>query len=161
MNSGFSNRSRSITSSKPLPRKKARMLSKWAWSDEERAEHEGFAESLLPAIEEGKRQLVELDSLKPPERQKSGRRTYGEEHFRRVAQVYAAAYTDASALRVSPTQTVADYFTRAWGEPVSYTQAAKWVARCREPGRGLLGPTRRGKAGGVLPSAKPNEEDSL
>ena len=71
-----------------------------------------------------------------------GRRPmYDREHYCKVANVYYRAWRKGDP----PTQAVADYFT------VSYSTAARWVRECRKPQRGLLGPTRRGKAGGVLP----------
>ncbi len=70
---------------------------------------------------------------------RSGRRPrYGPEHFEEVARVYS----DAWQRREAPTKAVAEHWT------VSKSTAAKWVARTRD--LGLLGPTRRGKAGGVV-----------
>lgn len=66
---------------------------------------------------------------------------YGPEHFADVANVYA----DAHELGRTPTRAVARHFD------VSQTTAAKWVARARE--LDLLGPTSKGKAGGVDPPA--------
>lgn len=66
---------------------------------------------------------------------------YGPEHFEKVANVYA----DALGRGRTPTRAVARHFD------VSQTTAAKWVAKARE--LDLLGPTTKGKAGGIDPPA--------
>lgn len=70
---------------------------------------------------------------------KAGRPRYPQDHWQRVADVYAEAY----AAGEYPTRAVAEAFT------VSPSAAAKWVSRCRQ--KGLLGPTEQRKAGGVIP----------
>lgn len=62
---------------------------------------------------------------------------YGVDHFVKVAQIYAEAWSKGK----NPTQAVAEWAV------VSQSTAAKWVYRARQ--YGLLGPTPRGRAGGV------------
>jgi hypothetical protein len=67
-------------------------------------------------------------------RPRGGRKpTYGPEHYAEVARIYTAAWRS----RASPTKAV-----EAWGS-VSYTTAAKWVAKARA--LGLLPPTTKGR----------------
>jgi hypothetical protein len=66
---------------------------------------------------------------------------YGPEHFAKVAQVYSEAHAN----RRTPTRAVAKHFK------ATESQAAKWVARCRE--LGLLPKTTRGKAR-IVPERK-------
>lgn len=63
---------------------------------------------------------------------------YSPAHFVKVADTYADAWRRGGR---NPTQVVAQKFH------VSHSTAAKWVARART--KGLLGPTEKGRAGGV------------
>lgn len=63
---------------------------------------------------------------------------YSPAHFVKVADTYADAWRRGWR---NPTQEVAQKFH------VSHSTAAKWVARART--KGLLGPTEKGRAGGV------------
>jgi len=89
-------------------------------------------------------QARQFDAQRPQGRP----RMYGDDHYRRVAEVYMAAWLRGD----NPTQAVERQFY------TSHSTAARWVRECRKPQRGLLGPTRRGKAGGVLPPEE--KEDS-
>jgi hypothetical protein len=64
-------------------------------------------------------------------------RDLGEDHYREVAQVYAQAAHEGRP----PTAAVAEHFS------VSKSAAAKKVARARDPRRGYLPPTTRGRVG--------------
>lgn len=86
----------------------------------------------------------------PQDGTKGGRHAkYTREDLERVATVYSAAYAQGSP---APTRAVAE----ALG--TSRTQAAKLVARCRDPKVGLLAPTDKRKAGGILPATERGEE---
>jgi len=90
------------------------------------------------------RSVVETLSTKEPASSKPGRPArYGENHFKRVAQVYR----EAEAQGLPPTKTVAQKFSTR-RKKVTHSQAAKWVAKCREEPLGLLPPTTRGMAKG-------------
>lgn len=80
-----------------------------------------------------------------PKWQKRGRRDYGDEHYRNVAEVYTAAWKAGDA----PTRAVAE-----WGQ-VSRSAAANWVSRCRH--MGLLGQTEKRKPGGIQTDGKGGE----
>lgn len=83
----------------------------------------------------------------------AGRRpAYDVDFYAKVAQVYREAW----ASRRNPTTAVAE--SRELGGPRSTSSAAKLVARARR--MGLLGPTRKGQAGGVIPFPASHPEDS-
>ena len=68
-------------------------------------------------------------------------RMYDDDHYRRVAEVYTAAWLEGD----NPTQAVEkhpEFHT-------THSTAARWVRECRR--RGFLGPTKKRKAGGILP----------
>jgi len=71
---------------------------------------------------------------------------YSDDDLENVATVYRSAFEAGSK---SPTKDVAT----SLGFP--YSSAAKLVMRCRR--RGLLGPTEKSHAGGILPPDTPNE----
>lgn len=67
---------------------------------------------------------------------------YGHDHLVRVASIYREAWTAGG----HPTKTVAQRLH------MSRSAAAKWVAKARDAG--LLAPTERGRAGGILKRRK-------
>jgi hypothetical protein len=70
------------------------------------------------------------------------RRDYGDDHYRAVAEVYAAAWRRGEP----PTRAVQEWASDVYGS-VSRSAAANWVATCRT--MGLLAPTEQRRAGGV------------
>jgi biotin operon repressor len=91
-------------------------------------------------------------TLDPPAGRKGGRRAkYTFADLQRVAEVYRDEYANGGP-RPTPTRHVAE----ALG--ISRNQAAKLVARCRQPGVALLSPTEKGKAGGHMPPSFEEEE---
>jgi len=75
-------------------------------------------------------------------------REWGDDHYRKVAAIYAIAWRSGEA----PTQAVERHPDFA---PISHSTAARWVRECRK--RGFLGKTEKRVAGGVLPPEQ--EED--
>lgn len=93
-------------------------------------------------------------SEQTPERQRRGGRPalYPPEHYEQVARVYEEAWRQGST---RPTKAVIAW-AHEQGHRVSPSAVAKWVARARR--MGLLGPTGRGRAGGVAPAEEREEE---
>lgn len=89
-------------------------------------------------------QARQFDAQRPQGRP----RMYGDDHYRRVAEVYMAAWLRGD----NPTQAVERQFY------TSHSTAARWVRECRKPQRGLLRP--RGGQGGRCPAARRVKEDS-
>jgi hypothetical protein len=87
--------------------------------------------------------------LAPPEHMGVRHATYTYSDLERVAEVYKGAFAITPA---TPTKDVA----AALG--ISRNQAAKLVQRCRSPRIGLLAPTEKGIAGGILPSPPADQE---
>jgi hypothetical protein len=75
---------------------------------------------------------------------------YSDDDLRKVAAVYSGAFEAGSK---TPTKDVA----ASLGFP--YSSAAKLVMRCRR--RGLLGPTEKSHAGGILPPDTPTERGTM
>jgi hypothetical protein len=95
-------------------------------------------------LEEQVAQLRRLRNQAAPRR----RRGYGPDHYAAVAGVYQRAYQRHEP----PTLAVAEEWV------VSKSTAAKWVASARR--LGLLGPTQRGKAGGIRPKKGDGNDES-
>ena len=84
--------------------------------------------------------------LKAKEQTRRGRKPLDPEKLMEAAGVYEAALLRGE----HPTQAVADHFV------MSRDTAAAWVSKARR--LGFLGPTTRGRAGGIRPTRREDEE---